>query len=77
MCQGSSRSAGPLLLGVLVLLLQVCRRIPIVRCSFDRAPPHQGLVDEIFHHVLKCGISLELFGGWSSDAALRGYALDN
>ena len=55
---------------VVLLLLQVCRRIPIVRCSFDRAPPHEYLVDEILHHILKCWISLELFGGWSSDAAL-------
>ena len=30
----------------------------------------KDLADEVLHHILKCQIRLELFGSWSSDAAL-------
>lgn len=69
MTQGSARSAGSLLLGVVFVLFQVCGRVPIICGSFHRPPSHQDLIDEVLHHILKSRIRLELLGGWSTEAA--------
>ena len=44
MWQGPSRSAGPCLMAVILIVFQICSRIPIVGGSFNGAPPHQDVV---------------------------------